>query len=136
MNLRWQATGPARGFRAQLSRVHDGDSAFFLADLGFSVRAEVELRLTGVRAPELNQPGGRETTDFVNGWLAAGAAGNRRWPFWIECLQTSAYEPDLKMTFTRYIATVWLFDQRGLEQSLNYHVNTFLSGHPEWPPGE
>lgn len=137
MILHWQATGPSRGFRAALIKGHDGDTAVFEAELGFNVRAEVAIRLTGVRAPELSQPGGVQVRDFVNAWLAATTqASTRRWPFWLDCVQTTAYEPDLKQSFTRYLGTVWIFDQRRVEDSLNYIVNTYLTGHPEWPPGE
>jgi hypothetical protein len=124
-------------FRATLIRGHDGDSIFVLADLGFSVRAEVELRLKDVRAPELGQPGGQETTDFVNGWLAAKMDPTLRWPFWIDVEMERTREPDMRMTFTRYVATIWPYSTtRDPVDSLNSVVKTFLSGHPEWPPGK
>ena len=61
------------GFRAMLTKPHDGDSFWMLCDTGFGDRHEPELRLYNVHAPEIKpmQPGGQETTDFVNGWLAA-----------------------------------------------------------------
>jgi endonuclease YncB( thermonuclease family) len=137
VKLQWQAAGPARGFRAYLTRSHDGDSFWLMCDAAGDLRWEPELRLTGVRAPELRQPGGIETRDFVNAWFAGHTAASiRRWPFWVETLLTSAYEPEMKTTFRRYLATVWPYDQRRVEDSLNYQVNTYLSGHPEWPPGE
>lgn len=125
-------------FRAYLTREHDGDSFWIMADSAFGQRYEPELRLLDVHAPELSEPGGVETTDFVNGWLA-GAAGVqpvRRFPLYVVTLQTKVYEPTQKMTFTRYLATVWPYERRAPEDSLNYAVNTFLSGHPEWPSGQ
>jgi endonuclease YncB( thermonuclease family) len=123
------------GFRAQITKPHDGDSFWVLADLGFSARAEVELRLDGVHAPELAQQGGPESTDFVNGWLAASMSAGRRWPLWLEVAQTVTSEPGMRQSFTRYVATVWAFDQRGPGQSLNEATNAFLAGHPDWPSG-
>jgi endonuclease YncB( thermonuclease family) len=131
--------GPSEVFdyRCALVRPVDGDSLIVLADLGFHARQELEVRLLDVHAPELSQPGGRETADFANGWLASVAAGrpNRRWPFAISTVQTTVYEPETRMTFVRYLATVYPFERRESEASLNCAVTTFLSGHPEWPPG-
>jgi hypothetical protein len=127
-------------FRATLSRPHDGDSFFMNVDLGFSARFEAELRLDGVHAPEVRpmQPGGQETLDFVNGWLASVQTRDerRRWPFWVVVTATKTYEPGMDMSFTRYVATVYPFGSTALQDSLNYAVNTFLSGHPEWPSGD
>ena len=131
-----------------MSRPHDGDSFFMLVDVGFAGRYEAELRLDGVHAPEIHpmQPGGAETLNFVNGWLAGvqNRHTDRRWPFWIEVVMTTSFEPNMNMSFTRYVATVWDFERRyyPTEQvsdpamSLNYAVTTFLAGHPEWPPGD
>jgi endonuclease YncB( thermonuclease family) len=125
------------GFRCQLLRAHDGDSFWVLADLGFSCRAEVELRLDGVHAPELNQPGGHETAEFANGWLTANTdpVAGRTWPLWISVARTVTAEPGMRQSFTRYVATVWAFNRRDPSQSLNESLNQFLAGHPAWPTG-
>lgn len=125
-------------YRAALVRTIDGDSAVLLVDLGFSVRTEVEVRLLDVHAPERREPGGSETTAFVDAWLtlAAGVPPTRRWPLFVAPMQTKVYEPTQKMTFTRYLATVWPFDRRGPLDSLNYAVTLFLAAHPEWGPGQ
>ena len=122
-------------YRAALSRVIDGDSAVLLIDCGFSARVEVEVRLLDVHAPERRQLGGAETTQFVADWFTA-ATFSRRWPIYVETQQTQVYEPTQRMTFTRYVATVWQFDRRGPDESLNAQVRQFLAGHPEWPTGE
>ena len=150
------ATSRARGYRATTTRVHDGDSFYVLADTGFGSRNEPELRLLDVHAPELTaarlalpprgQPGGTETTTFVNSWLADAAtttaAQRIRWELWIETVMSTAPEPDERRTFTRYLATVWritdcpTWGRPGpLEHSLNSQVTTFLTGRPDWPPG-
>jgi hypothetical protein len=144
-----------RGYRAAPTKIHDGDSFWVLADTGFGGREEPELRLLDVHAPELNpralalpprgQSGGPETASFVNNWLvqAEMSAGNHRWVLWVETVATRATEPGERMTFTRYLATVWrivdcpIWGQGGdPSASLNYQVATYLSGHPEWPTGD
>jgi hypothetical protein len=135
-------TGLPWGFRARLTKGHDGDSFWMLCDVGFGARVEPELRLLDVHAPELMQPGGQETTDYVNGWLAGHLDPVRQWPFWVEIVQTRTFEPGMKMTFTRYLATVWKYedgaqkDTRVWASSLNASVTFFLSEHPDWPSGE
>lgn len=126
------------GFRARATRPHDGDSFWILCDTGFGSRFEPELRLDGVHAPEVipMQPGGQETTDYVNGWLSSHSSAVRKWPLWADIVMEQTFEPDMHQTFTRYVATVYPFDARGERDSLNYSVNVFLSGHPEWPPGK
>lgn len=135
-----------RGYRAYLTKPHDGDTFRVLADLGFGTRAEPDLRLYDVFAPEVTMtlparraPGGRETTEYVQGWMNSVRVrqGTRRWWLWVETLMTATAEPDQVQTFTRYVATVWAFDDyqatggdRAL--SLNARVSEFLRAHPEW----
>lgn len=142
----------ARGYRARVTKEHDGDSLWVLCDVGFETRCEPELRLLDVHAPELGplalprgQRGGPETREYVNGWLAGAesAATGARWYLWVETVLTRTREPSERRTFTRWLATVWrivdcpIWGQGGaVNFSLNYQVNLFLSGHPDWPPGE
>lgn len=129
--------------RAQLVKMHDGDTFTVLADTMFSQRCDVQLRLLNVYAPELKDPGGLETTDFVNTWLMEAMLVQPilRWPIYLKTVRTQVYEPNQKMTFTRYLATVWRYDPTkdgavdGLP-SLNDAVNAFLAQHPEWGPGD
>lgn len=145
-----------RGYRAYLTKPHDGDSFWVMTDGGFDGRAEPELRLYDVRAPELImrlppmfQPGGDETTGFVNDWLARAVTAQPgvRWYLSVGVALTSKYEPTEQTTFRRYVAKVFRYvdwprpweggmpaDADGV--SLNGAVRTFLSGHPEWPTGE
>jgi endonuclease YncB( thermonuclease family) len=133
-------TTPAWGFRAFLTKPHDGDSFWMMCDTGFGQRAEPELRLSGVHAPEIHplQPGGLETLDYVNGWLAAANSTTpaRRWPFWVEVQMTTTFEPQMNESFTRYVAVVYPFDRRNYADSLNAAVNAFVVAHPDWPTGD
>lgn len=143
-------SGP-RGFRAYATTPHDGDSFWVMCDVAGDMRWEPELRLIDVHAPELitmrlprkGQPGGHEVTEFVANWMAHAreAEAPRRWWLWVETSLTRTLEATQKRTFTRYLATVWRYsegrDGEGSDMSsLNADVATFLSGHPEWPPGD
>lgn len=143
---------PPRGFRAYPTKRHDGDSFWVMIDAGGPCRWEPELRLLDVRAPEVlalrlptaPQPGGIETTNYVNG-LLDGIVGKsqRRWCLYVETVLTTTFEPTERTTLSRYLAGVWDYDQAypwhpgevPWANSVNYQVATFLSGHPEWPPG-
>ena len=81
-------------------------------ELTLDVRHEAEIRLDGVHAPELVQAGGIETREYVSGWMAAHMAKDRTWPFWVEVVMTTTYEPAMRQSFTRYVGTLWPFDQR------------------------
>jgi hypothetical protein len=142
-----------RGFRAYATKPHDGDSFWVVCDTGFGGRHEPELRLLDVHAPELRpmalppvfQPGGADTTNFVNDWMASVNVGSvRRWWLWVETILSTAYEPNERMTLSRYLAVVWPYDQRPAALgtppddtlSLNHAVAAYLAGHPDWPSGD
>ncbi len=134
-------TNKPRGFRAYATKRHDGDSFWVMADTGFDGRAEPELRLVDVTAPEVKpvQLGSAETTNFVNEWLIAAESVKpaRRWPLWVVTMQTTAFEPEQKQTFTRYLAWVWRFDQQDdPDATLNRAVAGMLAQHPDWPAGQ
>jgi hypothetical protein len=124
-------------YRAALSRVVDGDSAILLIDCGFSVRAEVEVRLLDVHAPERSQPGGAEATSFAAAWFDHVAAidPSRRWPLYVETQISRVVEPTERRSFIRYVGTVWPIGTQAPESSLNWLLAQFLAGHPEWPSG-
>jgi endonuclease YncB( thermonuclease family) len=124
-------------YRAALARVIDGDSAMMLIDVGFSARVEVEVRLLDVHAPERSQPGGAEATSFAAAWFGHVATidPGRRWPLYVETVQTRVVEPTERQSFTRYVATVWPVGNRAAEASLNWLLAQYLAGHPEWPSG-
>lgn len=109
-------------YRAQVTDVHDGDTITVLLDTGFNNRRmETALRLLDVFAPELSQPGGPETRDFVQTWVAARSAP--QWPF--VCI-TARIKSDAHevTTFGRYVG-ILLADG----ESLNDAVTAFVTAN-------
>jgi hypothetical protein len=123
-------------YRAALIKVTDGDTMVFLVDTGFHGRQEVELRLAGVNAPELSQPGGIETKTFVSEWLQNSSSllslPPMRWPLRVQTQINTNPEPIERRSFTRYIGWVHSF---ATGASLNTAIIDFLNQHPEWGPG-
>lgn len=119
-------------YRARLLSIHDGDTISALLDLGLGMRAEVDLRLVNVSAPELSQAGGRESLAFVAEWVECLPTGYD-WPLIVQTVKTSTREPGERRSFTRYLAHVY---EVGMARCLNVDAAKFLAEHPEWPPGQ
>lgn len=112
-------------YRASLIRVSDGDTVRLLVDLGFLVRAQVDVRLLNVWAPEMNQPGGQEARNFTEIWFGAQWVLNKVWPVMVTTQVTTATEPTQRVSFTRYIGEIWPI---GGGESLNERLRTYLGG--------
>jgi hypothetical protein len=115
-------------YRARLIQALDGDTMRLLIDTGFHGRRVEDIRLLGVHAPELREPGGGETLEFVESWLADSSA---EWPLRLLTVPNTKPEPEERRSFVRYLGVVTEGDL-----SLNAAVDNFLAGHPEWGPGE
>lgn len=63
---------PPRVYPATVTSVHDGDTCAVMADLGFGVWRAVTVRLDGINARELAQPGGAEARAYLIGLLPVG----------------------------------------------------------------
>lgn len=61
---------PIYRYSTQVVDVHDGDTIHAMVDLGFSTFVQVKLRLAGINAPELTQPRGTESRDYLEGLIA------------------------------------------------------------------
>lgn len=105
--------------RAQVVSVYDGDTLTMVLDQGFGDSKEIRVRLLGVFAPELRQPGGQETRQFVVDWLAQRSSGVK-WPWLVVTSRTADHET---MTFSRYVATVSTLDGT---QTLNTAVSEYV----------
>lgn len=118
-------------YRARLVRVVDGDTIVALMDTGFGGRQEEHLRLEGVSAPELGQPGGQEARQFAIEWAASASV--RSWPLLIRTQPNSNIEPTERRTLTRYLAKVLYINSSF--PSLNSMLRVYLAEHPEWGTG-
>jgi len=90
--------------------VHDGDTLRLELDRGFDDRSVRDLRLYGVFAPELKQPGGLDTTAYVVGWLRAQADGAGSWPLAVDSLRVRDDSHE-QVTLGRYLAIVYSHDR-------------------------
>lgn len=105
---------------------HDGDTVTYLSDMGRRIHNEAEVRLLGVWAPELSQPGGPETKAFVEKWHQ-DRAGGHRWPFLVVTMLVRAQDPDTseaKKTLDRLVAVVTCV---ATNESLNLAVTDFVA---------
>jgi hypothetical protein len=115
----------------------DGDTILMLMDQGLNGRAEEQMRLAGVFAPERRQHGGAETAAFaaeVFGEVEERfRASGRRWPFIVVTeLSHGRREVSEGRTFVRYVGHIWA---RDTGEYLNEAIADFLSLHPEWGKG-
>lgn len=107
--------------RAQVLDVHDGDTLTALTDVGGGITWTINVRLLGVFAPELKEPGGPETRQFVLDWIAKQPG---KWPVVVTTARTKTDKDAL--TFDRYLGTVTSLDGT---DSLNLAVMAFVAEH-------
>lgn len=119
-------------WRARLPRpddipdpIHDGDTLYTETDQGDWYRKVRDCRLYQVFAPELKQPGGPESRQFVVDWIQKWNVG--KWPFWVDTLQTPRGIDIL--TFNRFVTVIWNADRTA---QLNAEVQAFVkaNGYP------
>lgn len=118
-------------YRAALLKVIDADTIRIELDHGCYIRSQQDIRLLGVSAPELNQPGGTEARQYTVDWMSRLLPGIR-WPLLIRTDVTTA--GDERRSFTRWLGSMW--DITDPTRHLNSDLITYLAGHPEWGPGE
>lgn len=106
--------------RARLAWVKDGDTIEVVLDQGFGDTKQIAVRLLGVWAPELTQPGGPEAKQFVEAWFAALPPA--AWPFVVTTVRMKTTDRE-QMTFDRYVALVTSIDG---SRSLNADVTAWL----------
>jgi len=116
-------------YRAIPLAITDGDTCRLLVDHGAYIRSQMDVRLADVYAPELRDPGGYETREYVLDWMAELPSVN--WPLLIRTDPNTTPEPEERRSFVRYIATVW---DIGEIRCLNVDLRGFLAEHPEWGP--
>lgn len=120
--------------RAQLIRVTDGDTVVMQMDQGCGSRQEEAIRLVNDWAPESGELGYLETSAFTSNWYRSILAGSRRrWPFVTQTIPNTAFEPNQRRSFVRYLGFIFAYDEPA--NCLNDQVAAFLLQHPEWGPG-
>lgn len=109
-----EAPPPSYTYSATVLGVHDGDTLKVDIDLGFRIILRgVDLRLQGVYAPELKEPGGLRARDQLRAIIPVGAKIT---------LQTLRSKGGLETTtFQRYVARIWVADA-----NVNEAINTWL----------
>ena len=90
--------------RAFVTSVHDGDTITVTLDQGYGdLKENMKIRLGTVYAPELAQPGGPETRQFVVDWIARYALIPLRFPFIVTTARGPRSDKELT-TLERYIS--------------------------------
>lgn len=108
--------------RAQVADIKDGDTIVAILDQGFGDTKQISVRMLGVFAPELKQPGGPECRQFVIDWIAK--QGPLKWPFVVTTARTRTdHEVE---TFGRYVGTVTSLDGT---DNLNLAVMSFVAAN-------
>lgn len=107
--------------RAQLVRVKDGDTIVAVLDQGFGDTKEIDVRLFGVWAPELDEPGGPEVKEFVQSWFLQQPL--LKWPFVLTTVRMKVSDKE-QVTLGRYVALVQSAD--GL-RNLNVEIMLFVA---------
>jgi endonuclease YncB( thermonuclease family) len=109
--------------RAFVTSVHDGDTLTATLDQGFGdLKEAMKIRLLGVFAPELTQPGGPETRQFVVDWLARYTLP-QRFPFVVTTARGPRSDREIT-TLERYVAVVESLDH---SHNLNLDVSAFVA---------
>lgn len=111
--------------RARLLRVIDGDTIEVLLDQGFRDTKEIDVRLLGVWAPEMREPGGPETKAFVQEWFRReeAATGGKVWSVVVTTMRMPVADKE-QQTFDRYVCTVTSMDG---SRSLNVAVSQYVA---------
>jgi len=113
-----------RRVEVEFRDIHDGDTVVnVVIDQGFRDTKEMEIRLLGVWAPELSDPGGLETKAFVEGWVTKYATPGTRWN--LVCLFARMKVKDAEQkTLDRYLGTITTLDGT---RTLNADVIQFVA---------
>jgi hypothetical protein len=137
--MRWIFPARIPDIRDFSAPIHDGDTVWLTLDRGYGDRTNHDERFKLTSAPELKDPGGPETHQFVLGWLSVYAPPLVKWPLAVETFTTRTGN-DIT-TLGRYVAMIYAGDPEQVRTNeaglpcLNRAVNEFLEGHPEWGHG-
>lgn len=108
-------------WRVKVLDVHDGDTIKVTMDRGMDDATTISVRLKDAFAPELSQAGGRESRDYVLGWLRDNTDGTD-WPFLLETFRTPRSDVEV-VTLSRYVGVL----RSATGRSLNADVQAFVT---------
>src|SRR4051812_39569245 len=108
--------------RAEYLENHDGDNATMVLDQGFGDTKLVEIRLLGTFAPELKDPGGTETRNFVETWFKTRISTKTRWNFVVITARMKRVDRE-QTSLDRWIGTITSLDGT---DNLNVDVMAFV----------
>jgi len=74
-------------------------------DQGFGDTKQIEVRLLGTYAPELGDPGGPETQDFVENWFTSRQKTLVRWNFIVTTIRMKTVDRE-QQSFNRWIGII------------------------------
>ncbi len=98
--------------KGMLVRVIDGDTVVANIDLGFDVWTKQRFRLYNIQAPETNTQEGKDSKEFLIGWMRDWTGKD---PLIVEIIRTPGGK--FSKTFGRYVAILY----KG-----NVNINTML----------
>lgn len=108
--------------RAEYLDNHDGDTVQMVLDQGFGDTKLVDIRLLGVYAPELSEPGGKECKEFVAEWFAKNQAVGARWSFVVTTVRMKRTDKE-QSTLSRYVAVI---TNLTTTSNLNAEISEFI----------
>lgn len=87
-------------YSAVIERVVDGDTVDVVLDLGFFIYTKQRVRMAHINAPEKNQTGGKEATD----WLTDKLKPNTK-------VMVSSLKPHAGDKYGRFLADIYLLGE-------------------------
>ncbi len=108
--------------RAEYLDNNDGDSVKMVLDQGFGDTKLIDVRLLGVYAPELSQPGGKECKDFVSEWFEKNSIDGIRWEFIVTTVRMKRTDRE-QTSLSRYVAVVTNLTSTS---NLNAEISQFI----------
>lgn len=117
-------------YKAEVKRIVDGDTFDVIIDLGFSLKAEVRLRLAGIDTPEIYRPSckaehehGKQAVEYIESIMPVGSV-----------VVVETYKLGI---YGRYSADVFVLSQsKDLKTLLVENQFEKLSSYPEDAPTE
>jgi micrococcal nuclease len=101
-------------YAADLRRVVDGDTLYLTVDMGFTVRQDIEVRLSGLDCPDSDRPEEKKAaTAFTTAWFSDHAG-----PYNVITTKGTGRNADRKEKWGRYLASVTAPDGANLNLEL------------------